>query len=97
MSEPAMTQARAWRSDGVMYTPSWPSFHRPMTGTSTRPLIAEMSDRPWQRMAAAPPISAARAICAIVSGWRMGSPGYAWTETMSLPFREAISGCMVNS
>ncbi len=35
--------------------------------------------------AAAPPISAARAICAIVSGWR---DGFAWvrlTETMSLP------------
>ena len=64
----------AWRRVGVMYTPSWPSFHRPMTGTSTRPLMAAMSESPWQRMAAAPPSSQARAIWAMVSGWRSGSP-----------------------
>ncbi len=75
MSAPAMAQARAWRRVGVMKTPSWPSFQRPMTGTSTRPLMAEMSERPWQRMAQAPPSSQAREIWAMVSGWRMGSPG----------------------
>mgnify|MGYP000125713963 CR=1 FL=1 len=41
---------------------SCPSFHRPMTGTSQRPLMAAMSARPWQRMAAAPPSSQARDI-----------------------------------
>ena len=57
--------------------------------------MAEMSDSPWQRIAAAPPISAARAICAIVSGWRMGSPGYACTETIKRPRSEAIKGCVM--
>ena len=53
---------------------SCPSFHRPITGTSQRPLMAAMSARPWQRMAAAPPSSQARDICAMVSGVRSGSP-----------------------
>ena len=32
------------------------------------------------------------AIWAMVSGWRRGSPGYAWTLTMSLPLMDWTSG-----
>ena len=75
-----------------MYTPSWPSFQMPMTGTSVRPLMAAMSDRPWQRMPPAPPSSHARAICAIVSGWRSGSPMYAWQLAITLPRNCSMMG-----
>src|SRR5699024_9105767 len=60
---------------GVMTTPSLPSFHSPITGTSTAERVAWMSPSPCTRTAAAPPVTAEAATCAIVLGSRMGSPG----------------------
>lgn len=45
--------------------------------------------QPWTRTAAAPPMTADAATWPVVRGSRMGSPGYAWQDTISRPRRDS--------
>jgi len=60
-----------------MKTSSWPSFHSPISGSSTAERISAMSAMPYTRRPAAPPAATASATARMVAGEFIGSPGYA--------------------